>query len=693
MFFFNKKLLLLSFLVIGFVLTFVVINFSSEYSMNKAYQQITSKQAHDLSKSQITEIVSTAISTANTALENGYKFFYNKLESKSNDITILLGDIEKNRWCEVLERVTHQDKYFYFSLKKDASIVCQSSDYPEHMILNQDLQSDAQVVSQLEDNHTFSLFFKKEKIHTAVKERLEILFLDMKFKNPDIYIWVNEVKNYEGGDGYAIRRIHPNPKESEGLILSTNIEDIERNLPYKEELEGIKKDGEVYLEYFFKRKTTGKIEPKMTYAKLFKPFDWIIATGIYVDDIHESYKSEEDALDSTLKTHHYAMMILLLGLSVLLISLLYKKERYELQDKEQELEREYALEKVKNYQQVLYSMLDLVEKRDTYTAGHTQRVARYAVLIAEAMHLPQEQIDLLFESAIMHDIGKVSTPDSILLKPGKLSNLEYEIIKEHLNAGYEILNSIEAFVPHAQVMRDHHERWDGRGYPRGLKGDEISLLSHILILVDAFDAMTSKRIYKASKSLEEALEEVSALQGKQFSPKVVAVALDVLKKNGVIPAETDYLGTSVEVARVSYYYKDALTETYNYRFLEHILFFTKRIQNAKYQCCNFIQVKNFHKYNKKYGWLQGDEKLKDIANRLQNCFQEALIFRVYGDDFLIINEKHYDIEKEKLIDTLDLRNGILNIELHHIKLDKIKAQDFVEFSNAIKAFIDSIKSV
>jgi diguanylate cyclase (GGDEF)-like protein len=693
MFFFNKKLLLLSFLVIGFVLTFVVINFSSEYSMNKAYQQITSKQAHDLSKSQITEIVSTAISTANTALENGYKFFYNKLESKSNDITILLGDIEKNRWCEVLERVTHQDKYFYFSLKKDASIVCQSSDYPEHMILNQDLQSDAQVVSQLEDNHTFSLFFKKEKIHTAVKERLEILFLDMKFKNPDIYIWVNEVKNYEGGDGYAIRRIHPNPKESEGLILSTNIEDIERNLPYKEELEGIKKDGEVYLEYFFKRKTTGKIEPKMTYAKLFKPFDWIIATGIYVDDIHESYKSEEDALDSTLKTHHYAMMILLLGLSVLLISLLYKKERYELQDKEQELEREYALEKVKNYQQVLYSMLDLVEKRDTYTAGHTQRVARYAVLIAEAMHLPQEQIDLLFESAIMHDIGKVSTPDSILLKPGKLSNLEYEIIKEHLNAGYEILNSIEAFVPHAQVMRDHHERWDGRGYPRGLKGDEISLLSHILILVDAFDAMTSKRIYKASKTLEEALEEVSALQGKQFSPQVVAVALDVLKKNGVIPAETDYLGTSVEVARVSYYYKDALTETYNYRFLEHILFFTKRIQNAKYQCCNFIQVKNFHKYNKKYGWLQGDEKLKDIANRLQNCFQKALIFRVYGDDFLIINEKHYDIEKEKLIDTLDLRNGILDIELHHIKLDKIKAQDFVEFSNAIKAFIDSIKSV
>ena len=171
--------------------------------------------------------------------------------------------------------------------------------------------------------------------------------------------------------------------------------------------------------------------------------------------------------------------------------LIFKLEQQLSENLAKNFQADYNKEKLANYQQVLYSLLDLVEKRDSYTAGHTQRVARYAVMIAEAMKLPKEKIDLLYETAIMHDIGKVVTPDAVLLKPGKLSPNEYKVIQGHLSSGYDILNSIKAFKPHAEIMRDHHERYDGKGYPRGLKGSDISILSHILIIADDLQSYLS----------------------------------------------------------------------------------------------------------------------------------------------------------------------------------------------------------
>jgi putative nucleotidyltransferase with HDIG domain len=185
-------------------------------------------------------------------------------------------------------------------------------------------------------------------------------------------------------------------------------------------------------------------------------------------------------------------------------------------------------ERLKSYQNFIDAMVNMIEQRDTYTAGHTVRVAHYAELIAREMELPEKEIQKLVESAKLHDIGKVVTPDSILLKPGKLTKLEYELIKEHAKAGYEVLSTVHLYKELAEIMIDHHERFDGSGYPYGKKGGEISLLGYIMAVADSFDAMTTNRIYKPRKEIEESLIELNELSGKWYHPAVVNAASKVL---------------------------------------------------------------------------------------------------------------------------------------------------------------------
>jgi putative nucleotidyltransferase with HDIG domain len=152
-------------------------------------------------------------------------------------------------------------------------------------------------------------------------------------------------------------------------------------------------------------------------------------------------------------------------------------------------------EKVANYEETILAFVNIIEQRDTYTAGHTIRVAEYCALIGKEMGLSKDDIHLLEKAAILHDIGKVATPDTILLKPGKLSHLEYDLIKQHAEIGADMLERITIYKDLADIIRYHHSRYDGKGYPRTDSPDEISILSHIMIVADAFDAMTTNRIY------------------------------------------------------------------------------------------------------------------------------------------------------------------------------------------------------
>jgi putative nucleotidyltransferase with HDIG domain len=168
-----------------------------------------------------------------------------------------------------------------------------------------------------------------------------------------------------------------------------------------------------------------------------------------------------------------------------------------------------------------------VELRDEYTGGHTFRVTTYSTLLAEHLGLPPEEIDLIRIGTPLHDIGKIGIDDAILRKPDRLTNEEFEIMKTHTTKGAEILATIPDLHNILPIVRSHHERWDGRGYPDGLAGEAISHLARIVALADAFDAMTSDRPYRKGMSPVIAFTEIEKQLGKQFDPTFGAAFLEI----------------------------------------------------------------------------------------------------------------------------------------------------------------------
>ncbi|RLD16387.1 MAG: hypothetical protein DRI22_01315, partial [Caldiserica bacterium] len=171
-----------------------------------------------------------------------------------------------------------------------------------------------------------------------------------------------------------------------------------------------------------------------------------------------------------------------------------------------------------------------LEARDPYYQGHSERVARYSVEIARKMGLPQEQVENVRRAALIHDIGKIGVPDTILLKPSSLTKQEWEKIREHPKIGEEIVKPIDFLQNISPIIRSHHERWDGLGYPDGLKGEEIPMGARIIAVADSYDSMTSSRPYREALSREGALEELKREKGRQFDPHLVDIFLEILKE-------------------------------------------------------------------------------------------------------------------------------------------------------------------
>lgn len=680
----NKNLFILGLIVFLFTFFVAVLVCISGKRLEDKYREAISEYVFNSTEQQITDIVLGVEHITSAALESSYRTYNKKINLDAKNLFSILNRTPESQWCDSINYYVKSIPDLHFSLVKKDVLMCSNFVFPADKKEKSPYftpQEDIYLTKKITDNAVLLVGYKKESIYNSVKHQI-IDFLDkMKFANPDTYVWITEVLNYNGGDDYAISFYHPNLPESEGKLLSTKTQDIEGKKPYLTELNGIKKDGEIYQQYSFKKKTSDIIAHKISYAKLFKPFNWIIATGVYLDDINQIIDMRMEKVKREFKLSFYLLISILLILSLFLLLLLYDLQKNIFVIKEKELVLKQHLQDVENYRQVLYSLLDLIEKRDSYTAGHTKRVAEYSLLIAKEIGFSQNDLDVLYEAAIMHDIGKVSTPDSILLKPGKLNKNEHEIIQNHLVCGYEILSTIDAFKEHAEIMRNHHERYDGRGYPRGLKGDNISVISHILILTDAFDAMTSNRIYKAPKSLETALQEIDSLKGKQFSPEVAEVAIPLLRKRGIIPAEQNYLSNEFEQARLVYYYKDPLTGLYNYKYFNYILKSNKNIR-----CCYFIEISNFFKFNKKYGWVAGNNKLIEISNALVALFPDSILFRAFGDDFLVCSKEHIEITKDDLVEKLNIDNEVFGLNLYHLDLKNTNIYDFEQ----LQTMIDSL---
>lgn len=181
----------------------------------------------------------------------------------------------------------------------------------------------------------------------------------------------------------------------------------------------------------------------------------------------------------------------------------------------------------------------IIELRDPYTAGHQRRVAELAVALAKELELPQEQTECIRLASAVHDVGKILVPAEILVKPGKLSELEFGLIREHAQAGYDILKGIDFPWPIARIVQQHHERLDGSGYPEGLQGEAVLFEARVLGVADVVEAMQSHRPYRPSLGIEPALEEIAKHRGQLYDPRVVDACLNLFVKQGyVIPTVT-----------------------------------------------------------------------------------------------------------------------------------------------------------
>jgi len=192
--------------------------------------------------------------------------------------------------------------------------------------------------------------------------------------------------------------------------------------------------------------------------------------------------------------------------------------------------REYSKREGQFHRKVALTTVKALEYYDTYTRGHSERVAHYATLVAERMKLPREIVKRLYWAGLLHDIGKIFVPQAVLNKPDKLEDDEYELVKIHPVKSEELIKEIEGMEDIALWVRHHHERWDGGGYPDGLAGEAIPLLSRILAVVDSFDAMTTERPYKKALNKQEAIRELLENAGKQFDPKVTEVMIQLLSE-------------------------------------------------------------------------------------------------------------------------------------------------------------------
>jgi len=326
-------------------------------------------------------------------------------------------------------------------------------------------------------------------------------------------------------------------------------------------------------------------------------------------------------------------------------------------------------ERISNYEETILAFVNMIEQRDSYTAGHTLRVAEYSSKIAKEMKIEHVQIKKLEKASILHDIGKIVTPDSILLKPGALTLLEYDLIKQHALSGYKMLSQIAMYEDLAQIIKQHHERYDGSGYPDGLKGEEINILAYIMGLADTFDAMTTNRIYKHRESVEDALIEIKSLSGTLFHPKVVDAALKALRDIKIV-STTQLPEDKLEHKRFSYFFSDNLTGVYNEKFLELELI----NDDMSYSCVNIFLLKNFSEYNRKFSWEEGNILLIKIANLLSETFEGANIFRLHGDDFIILSDKHLEFEDN--FDDIFI-NEIISFE--HKYLDDANQHEIAQF--------------
>ncbi len=284
-----------------------------------------------------------------------------------------------------------------------------------------------------------------------------------------------------------------------------------------------------------------------------------------------------------------------------------------------ELKALHVLE-AQHYKETLFALVNIIEERDAYTGGHSMRVAKYASRIAKQMGFPSQGVQHVHEAAMLHDIGKTVVPDAILLKPDKLTPTEYLLIQQHVLLGIDILNELPIFKKFIPIVEAHHERIDGSGYPKGLKGDEIPIEAQIIAIADSFDAMTTRRIYKKQLSLDSALHELESLSGIHFDARVVKSALSVFQECNIDQGINQHPKSALEHERFAFFFKDQLTQLFNENYWN--FFCEHSVIKNHYTYQSGFTIRHFKAFNSTHGFEKGNACLIQIASFLKTYFPE-----------------------------------------------------------------------
>lgn len=334
--------------------------------------------------------------------------------------------------------------------------------------------------------------------------------------------------------------------------------------------------------------------------------------------------------------------------------------------------------------QLIKMLSTMIESKDEYTKGHSYRVAEYSALIAEALGWESKEVDSIRNAAYLHDIGKMGIPDIILNKPTKLLDSEYEIIKQHPAIGADILKNI-SLVPHAwEVARYHHERYDGSGYPEGLKGEEIPLYARIIAVADSYDAMNSRRIYRNALPAETIRKEILTNKGRQFDPTIADAFIGILDAGDMqiseqmmpsegLLSESDLTGTTEAVRFISEVVDtmNSQKEAQNVDFLTGLFmrnFGEKQIAERMREqdgCLVFLDLDNLKKINDIYGHKSGDRVLRLLGETISDCAKDAITCRLGGDEFLLFLPGLTRDEADGMVGTIFA--GFLSKKEHEIE--------------------------
>ncbi len=338
--------------------------------------------------------------------------------------------------------------------------------------------------------------------------------------------------------------------------------------------------------------------------------------------------------------------------------------------------------------QAITTVANTIDAKDDYTKGHSLRVAYYADNLARKIGWSEEEVQNIHYIALLHDIGKIGVPDSVLNKPFKLTDVEFELIKNHTVMGGEILKDIKMFPNVSLGAKYHHERYDGKGYPNGLKGEEIPMVARIIGIVDSYDAMTSNRVYRKRLQNEIVMQELLKGKGTQFDPFLVDRFIELLEEGEIlknVPTndmakpvfETNNINVGVTKEETGLNSKlDYLTGLLGREQGEKEIIESLRTGSG---CIMIIDLDNFKSINEKYGHLAGDYVLKLVADVLKDVSEQDIVCRLGGDEFLYYVE---GITRQE--DAIDKIEHIL--EVYKERQKEIEILQNIEFSIGISLF-------